>query len=280
MRGDRLRPMSDVPTVFMFGGQGSQHYHMARELFEQQHMFRRLLLEMDAFVRAQIGLSVVSVLYDERRSKIDPFDRIRLTHPAIVMVELALAQTLIVHDVTPDYVLGASLGSFAAAAVAGCVSVEEVLRAALAQAGAIETCCQKGGMLAVLADPGLHQSDAILRQSEIAAVNSSRHFVVACEASTMPSVEGRLRQLRVGFQRLPVSYPFHPRWMEPARDALAAHTRFGLPRQRGCPWCVAPPAGFRRRYPRIISGRWRAGRFDLTGRSHAWRREDVTGTSM
>jgi acyl transferase domain-containing protein len=76
-------------------------------------------------------------------------------------------------------------------------------------------------MIAVLADLGLQRTDPVLREFEIAAVNSSRHFVLACEDRRASLVEQRLRELGVTHQRLPVSYAFHSRLIEPIKDALA-----------------------------------------------------------
>src|SRR4051812_6933015 len=100
--------------VFMFSGQGSQHYHMARELFAQEAVFRARLLELDEIVRKLSGLSVVEHIYDDRHRAGDAFEELLLTHPAVVMVELALAHTLVTSGIEPDATVGVSLGSYAA----------------------------------------------------------------------------------------------------------------------------------------------------------------------
>jgi acyl transferase domain-containing protein len=86
-------------------------------------------------------------------------------------------------------------------------------------------------MIAVLASPDLQTTDPVLRDSEIAAVVSSRHFVLACPAPRIPPIEQRLRDIGVSYQRLPVSYAFHSRWIEPARQAFNRDAaRLGDPR--------------------------------------------------
>ena|SRR5438067_990149 len=103
---------------------------------------------------------------------------VRRSSGASVMVEYSLAQSLMQAGVWPDMVLGASLGSFAAAAVAGFIDAEDALAAVVRQAMALEEWSERGGMIAVLADLELFAEDFRSGRSELAAVNFSSHFVV------------------------------------------------------------------------------------------------------
>src|SRR5215212_6073962 len=112
-------------NVFLFSGQGSQYFQMGRALFETNRTFRTWMTRLDDLARQCSGRSVLDTLYSDRYAKGDPFDRTLLSHQAIFMVEYSLAQTLIEAGVWPDLVLGASLGSFAAASVAEILAVED-----------------------------------------------------------------------------------------------------------------------------------------------------------
>src|SRR5579872_4118204 len=107
----------------MFSGQGSQYFQMGRSLYDNNDTFRHWMMQLDGIARELSGNSVIEALYAPQRRIGDVFDRTALTHPAIFMVEYSLAQTLIHAGVCPDIVLGVSLGSFAAAAVAGFLGV-------------------------------------------------------------------------------------------------------------------------------------------------------------
>src|SRR5215470_423920 len=217
--------MDSITTVFMFSGQGSQYFHMGRALYDDDDTFRDWMIRLDDIARGASGRSIIETLYSDARGKGDPFDRTLLTHPAIFMVEYSLAKSLMRAGVWPDIVLGVSLGSFAAAAVAGFISVEDALTAVTSQAIALEECCEPGGMIAVLADPALFAEDFLSGRSELAAVNFSSHFVVSARRAELAEIEAALTKLNICYQRLPVSIPFHSQWMDGAKNRFESFMR-------------------------------------------------------
>jgi bacillaene synthase trans-acting acyltransferase len=215
--------VSAVPgTVFMFSGQGSHHFHMGRALHDGNDTFRATMTRLDEVARRTSGVSVIEALYSDAHGRGDPFDRTLLTHPAIFMVEYSLAQALIDAGVVPSMVLGVSVGSFAAAAVAGFLDVEDALTAVVQQAMALEEWCEPGGMTAVLGDPALFAEDFLSGRSELAGVNFSSHFVVSARAPELTGIEAGLKQRGVAYQRLPVAFAFHSQWMDRAQAPFAS----------------------------------------------------------
>jgi bacillaene synthase trans-acting acyltransferase len=217
--------MARPSTVFMFSGQGSQHFHMGAALFESDPRFRQWLLRLDETARPLVGSSVVEAIYSASRGKADPFERTLLSHPAIFMVEYALAQSLIGAGIEPDMTLGVSVGSFAAAAVAGFIEAQAALGLVIRQAQALEQHAEPGGMIAVLAAPELFREEFLARHSELAAVNFAAHFVVSAPRLHLAQIEDALRARDMSYQRLPVSFPFHSRWMDGARQPFEAAAR-------------------------------------------------------
>jgi bacillaene synthase trans-acting acyltransferase len=209
----------------MYSGQGSQYLQMGRALYDQNRVFRDSMLTMDGIVRELSGCSVVDTLYSETGSKRAIFDRTLLTHPAIFMVQHSLAQSLMHAGIMPDFALGASLGSFAAAATAGFVSAEVALAVLIRQAITLEACCEPGGMVAVLAAPTLYNQEFLISSSELAAVNFSSHFVVSARETRIAGIEFGLMQRNVTYQRLPVSFAFHSRWINEAKVPFESFAR-------------------------------------------------------
>lgn len=222
--------MPSAPIVFMFSGQGSHYFHMGKSLFEHNATFRRSMLDMDQFVRGRSGQSVLDTLYDERRGKGDAFDRTALTHPAIFMVEYALAQTLMEQGVVPDLTLGVSLGAAAAATVSGCMRLEDALEGVMLQADALESHCQPGGMIAILSTPEPRLLAGLGEECEIASFNFPGHFVLAAQRASLAPIQAALRERNLTFQPLPVSFAFHSRWIDAARPCIERN-QAALPRK-------------------------------------------------
>jgi acyl transferase domain-containing protein len=147
-------------------------------------------------------------------------------------VEYSLAETLIQAGVRPDMVLGASLGSFAAAAVADFIELEDALTSVVRQAMAFEEHCEPGGMTAVLADPALFAEEFLNSRSELAGVNFSSHFVISARCAELAEIEAVLERRNVGYQRLPVSFPFHSQWIDKAKAPFVSFMR-SIPHKQG-----------------------------------------------
>lgn len=219
-------------TVFMFSGQGSQYFQMGKALYDSNREFRDCMVRLDDVARGLVGESVIATLYASANAKGDRFDRTLLTHPAIFMVEYSLAQTLMRAGVWPDMVLGASMGSFAAAAVAGFLEAEDALSAVIRQAIIMAEHGEPGGMTAILSDPALFEEDFLGRHSDLAAVNFDSHFVVSARRTELAQIEATLKLRSIAYQRLPVSLPFHSRWIDRAKTSFRAFMR-SIPCKQG-----------------------------------------------
>lgn len=195
-------------TVFMFSGQGSQYYQMGKELYDQHPVFRETFDRGDAYVSGRAGFSVAAQIFSGARSEV--CDDLRLTHPALVIVEYALFRTLLSEGIRPDLLWGSSLGEIVAAAAAEVIPLESVLDAVLEQVRIVTATVAPGGMLAVLESPGLY--DELTRSGyrlTLAGVNFNRHFTIAGDAETLTAVEALLKGRQITCQRLPVKYAFH-----------------------------------------------------------------------
>ncbi|CAM3202474.1 acyltransferase domain-containing protein [Corallococcus sp. ZKHCc1 1396] len=222
------------PVVLMFSGQGSQHHQMARELWDKHAGFQAWMTRLDAVARRLLGASVVEELHGASRGQ--PFSRLLATHPAIFMVEYATARALEEAGVRPDFVLGASLGEFAAAAVAGVLEPEEALSLVIAHARALESHGAPGGMLAILGEPRLHDTEAELREhSELASVNFATHFVVSGTTPALQRIKAWLDGRSITSLELPVTRAFHSALMDPARPAFTEALRAVTPRAARVP---------------------------------------------
>jgi len=209
--------------VFCFGGQGSQYHHMASDLYAAEPVFRDWMHEGDRLLRDRHGFSVLEAIYDPAALASEPFDRLQVTHPAVFLVQYALAQALRARGVEPDLLLGVSLGEFVAMAISEMISFEAALDAVAALPPLLLERCEPGGMIAVLASSSLYaEVPELTERSQIAGVGSGKTFVLSAPAGELDGIEHLLRERRVTFQRLPVPLAFHSRWIEPAAEGCRA----------------------------------------------------------
>ncbi|MCB2360152.1 acyltransferase domain-containing protein [Clostridium estertheticum] len=207
----------DSSVVFLFSGQGSQYYHMGKNLYLNNPVFRNSMDKLDKMIKKITGTSVLGVLYNENVKKSETFNSIQYTHPSIFMVEYSIAQVFIEMNIYPDYVLGTSLGEFASCAIAGVMSCEEILECIIEQAKMIEKNCCRGGMLTIVNDHKLYFENRILNEnSQIVAINYNSHFVVSGRIDGLKEIESHLKNKGILYLRLPVLFGFHSSFIDSA----------------------------------------------------------------
>ncbi|HEY1108147.1 MAG TPA: acyltransferase domain-containing protein [Opitutaceae bacterium] len=221
------------PVTWLFSGQGSQFYQMARELYDGDPVFRRELERGDAIVRPLLNVSLIEEIYRARADRFEPFRRVAFTHPALLMVEHALAQMLFARGQRPERVAGHSLGEIAAFVVAGAIDFEAALTSVVKQGLVLEYLAPRGAMMAVLAPSELFaQEPALFAGCELAGVVFGRSFVIGGPVAEVQAARTRLKARQVDTYDLPVEHPFHTSAMAsvkaPVMAALGGVT-FGTP---------------------------------------------------
>jgi acyl transferase domain-containing protein len=206
-----INAMRRPPVVWMFPGQGTQYFQMGRALYEHDATFRSWLERLDRVAAAYVGESIVDVVYDAQKTRSQPFDQMQYSHPALFMVQYAAAQMLLARGFPrPDYLLGASLGEFVAAAVAEVSDVENMLFDVISQANLFDHHCSGGAMLAVIDDIASFQTDPIFADGcELAGISFDRCFVVAGGNDRLVEVAAELGRRDIAHQLLPGSVAFH-----------------------------------------------------------------------
>lgn len=221
-----------MKTVFMYSGQGSQYYQMGADLFERNCIFSASLESMDRTVRRSTGWSVLERVYDPARCKIDPMTDIELSSVAIYMYEIALTRVLQDAGIEPDCLMGASLGTFAAASVAGCHDAGDFVLQILEAARVTQSTSPDGAMLAILSDSApLIRDGMIPTWCELAAVNFANHFTVSTLRENLPRIAAYLAEHKITSFELPTTRPYHSRWID---DTRAEMERF-VERQSSAP---------------------------------------------
>jgi bacillaene synthase trans-acting acyltransferase len=225
----------DHRIVFLFSGQGSHYRGMGEKLFKNSPVFAQALYRSDVLIQKRLGRSLIRELYSGGPSS---FEDLRITHPAIVSIELALWSVLSTAGVRPDYVTGSSLGEFPAAAVCGVWSPESALEAAMEQAQSIAEHNEKGGMLAIMDISEAALSRLTARYNlHIASNNFPGHYTLSGATPNLDALEVTLKASAIPYLRLPVTYPFHSPLLTGGKTEFLHYMRTN-------PQLEAPGAGF------------------------------------
>lgn len=201
------------PVAFLFSGQGSHYYGMGKELYATHWRFRHWMDKLDDIARGFTGQSIVQALYSVPASvRQTPFTDLRITHPAIFIIQYSLAQTLIEDGVEPDILWGSSLGEIVAGAVAGVIHLEDAILLVLRQAYFFADRASDGGMVAVLANTDLYDSTPLIKDNScIASYNFDRHFVLSGTHDAVAELSTFFLEKEIIHQVLEVPVAFHSR---------------------------------------------------------------------
>ncbi|BBZ48735.1 type I polyketide synthase [Mycobacterium heidelbergense] len=110
-------------TVFVYSGRGSQWAGMGRRLLADEPAFAAAVTELEPTFVAEAGFSLHDVIAGGK--ELVGIEQIQL---GVIGMQLALTALWRSHGITPDLVIGHSMGEVAAAVVAGALTPAEGLR--------------------------------------------------------------------------------------------------------------------------------------------------------
>jgi phthiocerol/phenolphthiocerol synthesis type-I polyketide synthase E len=209
-------PYRMTPVIFLFPGQGAQFAGMTREVYRHEPVFRQELDRCCELLRPHLGLDLRGILHPPAGEEEEASARLRqtaLAQPALFAVEYALARLWMHWGLEPEGFAGHSIGEYAAACLAGVMSLEDALRLVAAR-GALMQEMPAGAMLSVsLAE---NEVRAVLpAELDVCTLNGPAVTVIGGTGEAVEAFAAELEARGVHHQRLHTSHAFHSRMMEP-----------------------------------------------------------------
>jgi len=212
--------------AFLFAGQGSQYINMGRQLYEQEQIFRQTIDRCNEILRPYLQNSLLEILYPQQATEqaASLLDQTAYTQPAIFALEYALYQVWKSWGITPDVVMGHSVGEYVAATVAGVFSLEDGLKLIAHRGRLMQQLPAGGEMVSVMGKEELVR-EAIAPFYEtvaIAAINGPESIVISGVSTDIAAICDKLAAQKVKTKRLQVSHAFHSPLMTPMLAEFSA----------------------------------------------------------
>ncbi|WP_133056478.1 type I polyketide synthase, partial [Mycobacterium decipiens] len=210
-------------TVFVLPGQGGQYPGMGAELYRRHGGFAAAFDEVCAVVDGHLDVPLRDVVFAEPGTvNAELLQQTAYAQPALFAFGVAMHAVLTQAGLSPDYLLGHSVGELTAAYVAGVFSLEEAAVLVCAR-GRLMQGCVPGAMMAISATEP--DAVALLRDHPavvVAAVNGPTSVVVAGPAEQLDGLREYCSAANFQATLLRVSHAFHSPAMDPVLAELEA----------------------------------------------------------
>ena len=125
-------------VAFIFPGQGSQTIGMGKDFFENSDIAKEMILSAST----RLGIDFENLLFEENEN----LGKTEFTQPAILLVSsIALAIFKDKCDITPEFVLGHSLGEFSALVASGALDYLDAIELVHKRGLFMTAACSDGG---------------------------------------------------------------------------------------------------------------------------------------
>lgn len=215
---ESFRPIDDgLGFGLLFSGQGSQRYKMGYAWYELCSEYQSLFDCANSILIEEFDFDLTQVLF-QNESDQNKVHQTQFTQPALFIYEVALAKWVLKRAGNPQFLIGHSIGEYAAAVIAESLSFEDALRI-VACRGKLMQGMESGSMLAVKAE-WQRFADLMSGELDLAACNGPILNVVSGTTDAINGFEKVLEANNISSTKLQTSHAFHSRMMEPMLETF------------------------------------------------------------
>ncbi len=205
--------------VFVYTGMGPQWWAMGRQLLENEPVFRNKIEECDVIFKKIAGWSMIDELTRSEDESL--IARTEIAQPTNFAIQIGLTALWEHWGITPDAVVGHSVGEVAAAYVSGALSLEDGLTVSYHRSRIQQKTAGQGKMLAI----GIGEEEALKRLNgnpkiSVAAINSFQAITLAGEEAALEEFATELTNDNIFNKMLRVEVAYHSYQMDPLKEEL------------------------------------------------------------
>jgi len=203
--------------AFVYTGMGPIWWAMARQLLNENKIFRTAIDNCDAAIKKYAGWSVIDVLSaEETESRID---QPQFAQPANFAVQVGFTELWKSLGIIPDAMVGHSVGEVSAAYASGILNLDQAAMVSIERSLIQQKAVGKGTMLAV----GLSEQEALFEVQpfgedvSIAAINSQKSVTLTGLKNHLEIINEKLQKNGVFSRFMKVDIAYHSNQMDPYR---------------------------------------------------------------
>lgn len=214
-----LQELYNPAVVFMFTGQGSQYAGMTEDLYNEFSIFRDIVDRANLYLQKNFNLDIQKYILNGTDDSLqNEINQTSVAQPLLFVVQYAIYLLLREFGISPDALIGHSIGEYAAATVSGVFEFEDALKL-VAWRGKLMQEQKPGAMLAVQ-----------LSYDKILPYISNKVNLSLRNAPGMNVLSGDIPDIAEVYERFASEYPdshlvklktshaFHSYMMEPVLD--------------------------------------------------------------
>ncbi|KAG1927984.1 hybrid PKS-NRPS synthetase pytA-like [Pimephales promelas] len=211
---------TDSKLVFVFCGNGVTYQGMCKQLLKQEPVFREEIMKIETLLLSYRSLNLTEMLESESEKGTEPSDP-KIVQPLLFAIQVAVVKLLKHWGISPDAVLGHSVGEVAAAHCSGLLSLEDAVKVIHYRSSLQSTVT--GGKMLVVSNMAVSEVLKILPSYSgrvcLAAYNSPQSCTLSGDADDIERLQQSLSNSASGkdlFLRiLDVPAAYHSHKMDP-----------------------------------------------------------------